>query len=134
MVFVDTGAWYALQVADDPDHQAARRWLKSNEETLVTTDYVIAETITLFRMRDKTSRGHKIATEFGMKAFAEELALIEWVQMQDVRQALEIFERYHDKRFSFVDCLSFAVMGREGIHQAFAFDRNFDQYGFARVP
>jgi len=38
---------------NDPDHSAAMRWLSANREPLVTTDYVLAETATLIRMRDK---------------------------------------------------------------------------------
>ena len=38
MIFVDTGAWFAVAVRDDPDHTAAMRWLGKNREPLVTTE------------------------------------------------------------------------------------------------
>ena len=63
MIFVDTGAWFAVAVRNDPDHEAAMRWLGRNREPLVTTDYVLAETVTLIRMRDKTARGHRVAVK-----------------------------------------------------------------------
>jgi uncharacterized protein len=44
VIFVDTGAWFAVAVRNDPDHEAAMRWLRANREPLVTTDYVLAET------------------------------------------------------------------------------------------
>ena len=44
MIFVDTGAWFAVAVRNDPDHAVAMRWLARNREPLVTTDYVLAET------------------------------------------------------------------------------------------
>ena len=47
MIFVDTGAWFALAVRNDPDHVAAMAWLERNREPLVTTDYILAETATL---------------------------------------------------------------------------------------
>ena len=40
MIFVDTGAWFAVAVRDDPDHTTAMRWLARNREPLVTTDHV----------------------------------------------------------------------------------------------
>jgi predicted nucleic acid-binding protein len=61
VIFVDTGAWFASAVRNDPDHAAAMRWLGQNREPLITTDYVLAETATLIRMRDKTARGHRLA-------------------------------------------------------------------------
>jgi len=39
-----------------------------------------------------------------------------------------------DKRYSLTDCVSFVVMRERGIAEAFAFDRHFEQEGFAREP
>jgi predicted nucleic acid-binding protein len=41
--------------------------------------------------------------------------------------------QYDDKDFSLTDALSFAVMDRLEISEAFTFDHHFRQYGF-RVP
>ncbi len=38
-----------------------------------------------------------------------------------------------DKRFSYTDASSFAVMERLGIGTAFGFDRDFAQYGFRLI-
>jgi predicted nucleic acid-binding protein len=38
MIFVDTGAWYAAAVPDDPDHAAAAAFLSSNRELLATSE------------------------------------------------------------------------------------------------
>jgi predicted nucleic acid-binding protein len=37
VIFVDTGAWFAVAVRNDPDHEAAMRWLRRNREPLTTT-------------------------------------------------------------------------------------------------
>jgi uncharacterized protein len=47
MIFVDTVAWYACVVPSDPNHAAAAAWLHANHSPLLTTDYVIDETLTL---------------------------------------------------------------------------------------
>ena len=43
MIFVDTGAWFAAFVPNDPDHLAADAWLAQNRQPLVTTDFVLDE-------------------------------------------------------------------------------------------
>lgn len=43
MIFVDTGAWFALSVETDRDYLAATRFIDRNSEPLVTTDYVVDE-------------------------------------------------------------------------------------------
>ena len=134
MIFVDTGAWFAVAVQNDPDHVAAMRWLARNREPLVTTDYVLAETATLIRMRDKTARGHRLAVRIATSILREEAAILQDVTRQDLQQALNVFRDYTEHLFSFVDCTSFAVMERLGMTHAFAFDRHFDEYpGISRV-
>jgi predicted nucleic acid-binding protein len=56
MIFVDTGAWFASIVPSDSDHQNAILWLTNNTQSLVTTDYVIDETLTLLRARGESKR------------------------------------------------------------------------------
>ncbi len=51
MIFVDTGAWFASLIPTDPDHASATAWLAENSSPLLTTDYVIDETLTLLRAR-----------------------------------------------------------------------------------
>ena len=56
MIFVDTGAWFAAFVPNDPDHVAADAWLEANHKPLVTTDYVVDELLTLLKMRGEYQR------------------------------------------------------------------------------
>jgi predicted nucleic acid-binding protein len=53
MIFVDTGVWFAFAVESDPLHTAVASLLKQNIEPLVTTDFVVDETLTLLRARGK---------------------------------------------------------------------------------
>ena len=135
MIFVDTGAWFAIAVSNDPDHEAATKWLEGNREPRITTDYVMAETATLVRIRDKTPRGHRLAVRIATSLLRQQAAVLEKVTERDLTQALSVFRKYSDHTFSFVDCVSFVVMERLGIGQAFAFDGHFDEYtGIRRVP
>jgi len=60
MIFVDTGAWFAAFVPNDPDHAAADSWLAQNTTTLVTTDYVLDELLTLLKGRGEFERALRL--------------------------------------------------------------------------
>jgi len=53
-------------------------------------------------------------------------------QLED--EAEEILRRYADQGFSLADAVSFALMHRRGIQEAFTFDRHFMVAGFTSVP
>ena len=129
MIFVDTGAWFAAFVPNDPDHRAADAWLAANTAPLVTTDYVIDELLTLCKMRGEYQR----ALRLGASLFAGEIARLVWVVPDDVQQDWTIFQRYQDKDWSFTDCVSRVIMQRLGIQTAFAFDEDFRQFGTVTV-
>jgi predicted nucleic acid-binding protein len=56
-----------------------------------------------------------------------------WVARGDIEAAWEVFEAFDDKTWSFTDCVSYAVMKRLGINEAFALDDDFRQFGFVVV-
>ena len=129
MIFVDTGAWFAAFVLNDPDHLAADAWLATNAEPLITTDYVIDELLTLLKMRGEYQR----ALRLGASLFAGAIARLVWVVPDDVQEAWTIFQRYQDKGWSFTDCVSRVIMQRLTIQTAFAFDEDFRQFGTVTV-
>ena len=128
-VFVDTGAWFAFFVPADADHAAARTWFDSNTDPLVTTDYVVDELLTLLRVRGEFRR----ALEVGPALFNGDLCQVEWVSPADVENAWGVFSGYHDKSWSFTDCVSRVVMERLRIMTAAAFDEHFRQFGTVTV-
>ncbi len=92
---------------------------------MVTSNYIIDETITLARM----NLGHSASVKIGQKLWSETIANLVRVTPQDEENAWEIFVKYQDKTFSFTDCTSFALMERVGIIEVFSFDSHFTQYG-----
>jgi uncharacterized protein len=129
MIFVDTGAWFAAAVPSDPDHSAASQWLAGNTEPLLTTDYVVDETLTLLRARGERTR----ALLLGERFFGGRLAELHTLDETDIALAWEVFKRFDDKDWSFTDCASKVVIERLGIQQAFAFDNHFRQFGVVRI-
>lgn len=129
MIFCDTGAWFALFVPPDPDHGHARQWISQNKTPLLTTDYIIDELLTLLLCRGE----HQRANLIGEQMFAGTLCNLEYVTEDDVRTAWDIFKSHHDKKWSFTDCTSFAVMERLQVDAAFSFDHHFLQRGTIHV-
>ena len=129
MIFVDTGAWYASLVPNDPDHARAVQWLAQNHSPLLTTDYVVDETLTLLRVRGERKRALALGTKF----FNQDLAKIHQLTTADLRLAWQTFEQFDDKDWSFTDCTSKVVMEQLNIGVAFAFDHHFRQFGSIQV-
>ena len=129
MIFVDTGAWYASLVPTDPDHSKAAQWLAENHSPLLTTDYVIDETLTLLRVRGERKRSLLLGARFFQDDFVE----IHKVTTADLALAWSTFEQFDDKGWSFTDCTSKVVMEQLSIKVAFAFDHHFHQFGTIQV-
>jgi hypothetical protein len=132
-LFVDTAGWMACADAADPSHlraSAARdRWLEQ-KGVLVTTDYVIDETLTLIRFRLGLS-----AAEAWWKQ-VEGSARLQWelITPERAEKARHLFFRYADKEFSFTDCTSFVVMQQLKLKHALTTDGHFKQMRFQMVP
>ena len=129
MIFVDTGAWFASAMPSDRDHQAAVRWLSQNIQPLITTDYVIDETLTLLKARGQMGR----ATALGEQFFRGALVTVYYLTEADVRQSWQLFLQFSDKDWSFTDCASKALIDKLHLTQAFAFDHHFHQFGSVEV-
>ena len=129
-LFVDTGAWFAFFNEADPDHSSVSEVLMEWEGNLVTSDYVFDEIITLLRYRVS----HKIACSTGKALREGGIAVLLTVDHSDMEEAWRRFVVEDDKRYSFTDCVSFALMGRMRLDTAVAVDADFRRAGFTVLP
>ncbi len=135
-IFVDTWAWYALADADDRDYdiaQITQAKLLDEGFTFITTNFVVSETITLMRY----NLGHAPAIRFWQilqRLVASKILTLVRVTAEHELDAWNIFARYSDQKFSFVDCTSFAVMRAMKINQVFTADHHFAILGFELLP
>lgn len=132
-VFVDTSALVALADRSDSHHQEAATLLRSLElveRTLVTSDYILEETITRLRF----ILGHAPAVAFVQAILSSRLYSIVGVDENVWRMAWERFKKYSDQDFSFTDCTSFVIMKALKLDTAFAFDHHFKKVGFYTIP
>ena len=130
-VFVDTSALYAvLDAADDQHSRAEAEWrrLVTGGSGLLTTSYVLVETTALVQ--------HRLGME-AVGALEQEIRpvlRIEWVDEALHATGMASMLAASRRRLSLVDCVSFAVMTRAGLREAFAFDDHFAERGFSCLP
>ncbi len=127
---VDTSALLAAASPQDQYHHDAvaigRRFLAGGGRWLGTT-LVLAELHGhLLRRHGPAPARTVIRRLLGDPSY-------EWVEASPtlVRDAVTAWlERFHDQRFSLTDAVTFEVMRRERISEAFAFDQDFVTAGF----
>lgn len=131
-VFADTSALFTLLDADDVNHPAAREWIGKYRGdpalTLITHNYVVVESVAVIQRR--------LGPEVVRALFEGILPLVDvmFIDEQLHRLATSAFLAAIRRRPSLVDWVSFEFMRQQGIQQAFAFDRDFRNQGFATVP
>lgn len=126
-IFVDAGAWIAYTNPKDRHHDTALALyaeLRQMNVQLVTTDYIIDETVTRLRY----DVHHEMAVRFldfiNDILAREELKLVR-ISQEIFDDAERFFRQHNTPRLSFTDCASFVVCKDEEITTAFGFDRHF---------
>ena len=99
-------------------------------QTLITTDYVVDETLTLLRMR----LGLKAAESWWRQIDGSARLRWEWIDARRAERAREVFFRQDDKEYSFTDCTSMVVMQELKLKRVLTTDRDFARMGFELVP
>jgi predicted nucleic acid-binding protein len=128
-VFVDTGAWVALRYGRDQHHARARalmRRLRTDGLGLVTTEWVMAESVTLLKARGAVD----YALALGEAIQGGRLGYVVESTAERRRHAWDLFVRYRERRVGWVDCASFAVMEELGLDRFLGFDDDFVRAGF----
>lgn len=132
-VLVDTAGWMACADAGDAAHRRAceaRDTALERGHLLVSTDYVLDETLTLLRVR----LGLAAARSWWERVEGSARVRWEWIGVARAEKARGLFFRHRDKNYSFTDCTSFVVMHELKLKRVLTTDRHFRQIGFEVVP
>ena len=130
-VFIDTGAFCALTIPKDEHNQKAKsinKQLKDRKTILYTSDYVLDEVYTLLKMRGS----HATSIKF-MDQLQKSRTIILRITEEIGEAAKAIFRQFEDKRLSFTDCTSFALINHFGIEAVFAFDEHFRYHPYTHA-
>lgn len=128
--FIDSSGFFALADRDCPVGDAIQDFLRQGNHVFVTTNLVIAETVSLITKRIAKNA----AIRLGDGILASHLIECRYVDdgLQDA--AWQMFRKYKDKDFDLIDAVSFVVCHQQGIKQALTLDHHFSQMGFKILP
>jgi uncharacterized protein len=126
-LFLDTSYLIAALNPDDRNHAVAIE-LKEVLATVApfTTNHVLGECWTYARRRF----GHRAAVQLTDGLRRSDRYRIIHVERTLEEEALEWLRAHDEREYSFVDATSFAVMRRNRIVDALAFDADFHAAGF----
>lgn len=128
-IFLDASGIIALLNKSDNLHEQAKQILNqftSSNYRFLTTDLILVET------------GNTLSTpkfKNAVKSYIKTLQNSDKVQIiyttkDDFDMGLGEFEKFQDKDWGLVDCISFDIMRRHHCTQAFTHDHHFEQAGF----
>lgn len=128
-IFADTSGLYASVDRRDAHHARAVSLLGNlarRHRIIVTSDYLIAETINLAMAR----RGRVVAERLLDLIESSKGIRLVWVGTEHFTAAKAFFRKHADQGYSFTDCTSFVIMRELGIADALTTDRHFAAAGF----
>lgn len=131
--FIDSSFFVALTDRGDRHFKEAEDCFSSQIKEgilLLTSNFVLAETITRLRYR----AGFRYAKEFGEKFRHSKIVETVWVDSHLEEEAWHLFLKYADKELSYVDCLSVANVKLSRIDYVLTFDKHFVQVGLSALP
>jgi predicted nucleic acid-binding protein len=129
---IDSSALLALVDASDTHHLAAVNFIRTHiATTFYLPDTIFSETMVLTKAR----LGIKPAVDLGERLKASSHFQIVYLTPEDHQLIWEIFSRYLDKDWSYIDCSLLALARRLKVSEVFTFDHHFSQMPeITRVP
>lgn len=128
-VFADSFYFFAMLNRRDECHAKAIDWTRSFSGGLVTTEWIILELAD--GLAASLGRSSLFRTRQSLLNDARHLLVP--LEMGLYEEGLRQFQSHGDKQWSLTDCISFAVMRREGLTDALTADRHFVQAGFTAL-
>ncbi|BBO19195.1 nucleic acid-binding protein [Candidatus Brocadia pituitae] len=128
-VFIDTSAFCALTIPKDQYNLTAKGLYKQTQERnaiIYSSDYVMDEVYTLL----KTRSNHATSVKF-MDQVDKSGVIILRITEDIEAYAKTIFRQFKDKKLSFTDCTSFALINQFDLDAVFAFDEHFRYHPYS---
>ena len=131
-VFFDTWGWAAIANKNDTHHEKIASFYKTfllKKGIPVTTDYILAETITLLRAKTDPG-GVAVFIDTIIEAVKNGMTVMERINEERWDKAWKMSKKYRDKPYiSFFDFSSFVVMKELGVSQVLTTDKHFEELG-----
>lgn len=130
-LFIDTSALAGLYQREDSRHAQAVEFLAHTRgAALHTSNLIFAETATLLAAR----HGQDASIRFCDGFLASRRLIVHYADEALERAALAVLKTFRDKRLSFVDAATIALVKSEGLDGVFGFDEDFARCGLTLYP
>jgi len=128
MLFVDSSFFIAVADRKDQWHPAASAFIPELDgETIIISDLIIAESVTIIGRRSGGKAGEKL-----YHYFADNCDPV-FIDEKILKGGMSVFLRY-DGTLSVSDAVSVFIMERENVSRILSFDSDFDKVkGIVRV-
>ena len=130
VVFADAFLYLALSNPSDAAHGRATAAVASFIGKLVTTQWVLTEVADGLA---RSPRGRNWFVNYHAQLVTDPNVRIVPFSDELFTARLDLYARRPDKQWSLTDCVSFVVMGRDGITEALTGDHHFEQAGFTAL-
>lgn len=128
--FIDSSAFFALADQSSKSGEKIKSFLLENQLSLLTTNFILAETISLITKRI----GKHEALKTGEKILSSHTIGLSYVDEASQKEAWNMFKHYKDKDFDLIDATSFVFCRKQKIKEVITLDYHFAQMGFKVIP
>ncbi|NEO85242.1 MAG: type II toxin-antitoxin system VapC family toxin [Spirulina sp. SIO3F2] len=128
-IFLDTS--YVIALVNERDQYHAQAQVLSEQYEMA--DFLVTEAIFL-EIGNALCRGLKQEAISVIQYFwdAAEVEIIT-LTPELLLEGFALYQKYQDKEWSLVDCISFVVMRQQGVQNVLTFDHHFEQAGFQQL-
>lgn len=134
-VFVDSSAWLAYYLSDEPDHIRIKniiRGLIKDSRSIFTSNDVIDETIT-FLIYHKPILVKKFI-DFIKNALVTNNLIQLWVDEEIQLEAFEFVQKFSEHKLSLTDATTIALVKKFNIESVISIDSDFIKVGISTLP
>lgn len=133
--FIDTSAWMAYYLSDEPDHIRIKNLIKgfTKEHTaIITSNDVIDETVTNFiYVKSKIA---KKFVDFIQQAIATNTVTQLWVDEEIQNEAFGLVQKFSEHKLSLTDATTIVIVNRFNIESVVSLDSDFKKVGLRVLP
>ena len=134
-VFIDTSAWMAYYLSDEPDHIPIKNLIKRSikeKVEIVTSNDIVDETVTNFIYLKPQIAAKFIG--FISKSIATNSLTQLWVDEEIQREAFTLVQKFQEHKLSLTDATSIALMKKFSIKEIISLDSDFKKVGITTLP
>lgn len=134
-VFVDTSAWMAYYLSDEPDHVRIKNLIKrliKDHVAIITSNDIIDETVT--NLIYTNSKVTKKFIDFMSESIKLQRIIQLWVDEEIQNEAFKLVQKYSEHKLSLTDATSIALIKKFSIESIISLDSDFIKVGIPTLP